>query len=89
MKISSISKVALALMLMATPAEMCGQSFLKKLGKGLEKVLSTPSSSSQNQKKPTATVQKSTTTTQQANKDIVKDPNKIFPGQKLKIPPLA
>jgi nucleoid-associated protein YgaU len=25
----------------------------------------------------------------EANKDIVKDPNKIFPGQKLKIPPLA
>ena len=24
-----------------------------------------------------------------ANKDILKDPNKIFPGQKLKIPPLA
>jgi len=22
-----------------------------------------------------------------ANKDILKDPNKIFPGQKLKIPP--
>ena len=25
----------------------------------------------------------------EANKDILKDPNKIFPGQKLKIPPLA
>jgi len=24
-----------------------------------------------------------------ANTDILKDPNKIFPGQKLKIPPLA
>jgi nucleoid-associated protein YgaU len=24
----------------------------------------------------------------EANKDILKDPNKIFPGQKLKIPPL-
>ncbi|MBL0142139.1 MAG: LysM peptidoglycan-binding domain-containing protein [Betaproteobacteria bacterium] len=23
----------------------------------------------------------------EANKDILKDPNKIFPGQKLKIPP--
>ncbi|MCC6609089.1 MAG: LysM peptidoglycan-binding domain-containing protein [Burkholderiales bacterium] len=23
----------------------------------------------------------------EANKDIIKDPNKIFPGQKLKIPP--
>lgn len=71
MKISSISKVALALMLMATPAEMCGQSFLKKLGKGLEKVLSTPSSSSQNQKKPTAAVQKSTTAAQKPVGDIV------------------
>ena len=71
MKISSISKVALALMLMATPAEMCGQSFLKKLGKGLEKVLSTPSSSSQNQKKPTTAVQKSTTAAQKPVGDIV------------------
>lgn len=71
MKISSIPKVALALMLMATPAEMCGQSFLKKLGKGLEKVLSTPSSSSQNQKKPAATVQKSTTAAQKPVGDIV------------------
>jgi len=25
----------------------------------------------------------------EANQDILKDPNKIFPGQKLKIPPLA
>jgi nucleoid-associated protein YgaU len=25
----------------------------------------------------------------EANKDILKDPNKIYPGQKLKIPPLA
>lgn len=25
----------------------------------------------------------------EANKDILKDPNKIFPGQQLKIPPLA
>jgi nucleoid-associated protein YgaU len=25
----------------------------------------------------------------EANKDVLKDPNKIFPGQKLKIPPLA
>ena len=25
----------------------------------------------------------------EANTDILKDPNKIFPGQKLKIPPLA
>jgi nucleoid-associated protein YgaU len=25
----------------------------------------------------------------EANKDILKDPNKIFPGQKLKIPPLG
>jgi nucleoid-associated protein YgaU len=25
----------------------------------------------------------------EANKDILKDPNKIFPGQKLKIPPLT
>ena len=25
----------------------------------------------------------------EANKDILKDPNKIFPGQKLKIPPLS
>ena len=25
----------------------------------------------------------------EANKDILKDPNQIFPGQKLKIPPLA
>ncbi len=24
----------------------------------------------------------------EANKDILKDPDKIFPGQKLKIPPL-
>ena len=24
----------------------------------------------------------------EANKDILKDPNKIFPGQQLKIPPL-
>ena len=24
----------------------------------------------------------------EANRDILKDPNKIFPGQKLKIPPL-
>jgi nucleoid-associated protein YgaU len=23
----------------------------------------------------------------EANKDILKDPNKIYPGQKLKIPP--
>ena len=23
----------------------------------------------------------------EANKDLIKDPNKIFPGQKLKIPP--
>jgi len=23
----------------------------------------------------------------EANKDIIKDPNKIYPGQKLKIPP--
>jgi nucleoid-associated protein YgaU len=25
----------------------------------------------------------------EANQDLLKDPNKIFPGQKLKIPPLA
>ena len=25
----------------------------------------------------------------EANKDILKDPNKIYPGQKLKIPPKA
>jgi nucleoid-associated protein YgaU len=25
----------------------------------------------------------------EANKDVLKDPNKIFPGQKLKIPPLG
>jgi nucleoid-associated protein YgaU len=25
----------------------------------------------------------------EANKDILKDPDKIFPGQQLKIPPLA
>jgi nucleoid-associated protein YgaU len=25
----------------------------------------------------------------EANQDILKDPNKIFPGQKLKIPPLG
>jgi nucleoid-associated protein YgaU len=25
----------------------------------------------------------------EANQDILKDPNKIFPGQKLKIPPLS
>jgi nucleoid-associated protein YgaU len=25
----------------------------------------------------------------EANQDILKDPNRIFPGQKLKIPPLA
>lgn len=25
----------------------------------------------------------------EANKDLIKDPNKIFPGQKLKIPPKA
>lgn len=25
----------------------------------------------------------------EANKDILKDPNKIFPGQKLRIPPKA
>jgi nucleoid-associated protein YgaU len=25
----------------------------------------------------------------EANRDILKDPDKIFPGQKLKIPPLA
>ena len=24
----------------------------------------------------------------EANKDLIKDPDKIFPGQKLKIPPL-
>jgi nucleoid-associated protein YgaU len=24
----------------------------------------------------------------EANRDILKDPNKIFPGQKLKIPPM-
>ena len=25
----------------------------------------------------------------EANTDVLKDPNKIFPGQKLKIPPVA
>jgi nucleoid-associated protein YgaU len=25
----------------------------------------------------------------EANKDVLKDPDKIFPGQQLKIPPLA
>ena len=25
----------------------------------------------------------------EANQDVLKDPNKIFPGQKLKIPPLG
>ena len=24
----------------------------------------------------------------EANRDVIKDPNKIFPGQKLKIPPM-
>lgn len=72
MRTTSFLKLALAAMLIATPAEMCGQSFLKKLGKGLDKVLSAGSTSKQNQKKPAATAQnKTVATNQNAGGDIV------------------
>lgn len=50
--------MAIAAFFLAMPASMNGQNFLKKLGKSIDKVLSTTAAPSKNQQKPAATTQK-------------------------------